>query len=153
MILSGDESKKLYCKSCRLAALPFVGALTTLGNSNPTKALPSTFDPMTMYADKYQIFTPAEIAKRWNYVSHPSFLVGDTGYIVKTYRLTLILREGLLGTDYGRRGAQQIASTQINRLGLTHVYWVGFGDSPIAFSDYKEQPCYAAFVRGAIVKL
>ena len=135
-----------------LAALPFVGALTTLGNSAP-KALPSTFDPMTMCVDRYQIFTPAEIARRWNYVSLPAFLIGDQGYCVKTRRLKLILREGLLGTEYGRRGAQQIASTEINRLGLTHIYWVGFGESPIAFSDYKEQPCYAAFVRGAIVKL
>ena len=103
-----------------LAALPFVGILVKAEDVRPESTLPLTFDKMTMYKDKYQIFTPAEISRRWVYASTPCFMVGDTGYAVGTWKLKLMLREGLVGTEYGRYGAQQIASTEINRLGLTH---------------------------------
>ena len=133
-----------------LAALPFVGILVKAEDVRPESTLPLTFDKMTMYKDKYQIFTPAEISRRWVYVSTPCFMVGDTGYAVGTWKLKLMLREGLVGTEYGRYGAQQIASTEINRLGLTHVHAVEFFSSPI-IHPLQEEPCYCAYVRGAKV--
>ena len=126
-----------------LVAIPIIGLAITSPEIIPKQPIRKKTD-----GEFYSILEPHEM-EDYGFVSIPlsQVIINGKGYCVKTWRLrnyTEILPD--LPDPEWLRQVQTEASINVHKLGITHVYCLGFLKYPVIMHDESKR--YAAFVRG-----
>lgn len=132
-----------------LAAMYFAPTVAEALSAQSVSPRPT---PMVSEYDFYPILNAYEMSQYgFTPVTTPCFLVDRNPYCIKTWKLKLY-SDGVpdMSNWPFSWNSQELAVEEIRKLGLTHLYVVGFLKQYVIMPNGSHRHC--AFVRGATVK-